>query len=307
MSETIIERAVAWHRMQDDPDCDWNAFTQWLEADPAHRAAFDEIALLDRRVDERREALAHILPPEPVVAARPRRRGLWAGGIAAGLALAVAVPQLFFTAAPGADYRTEPGKPRDIALADGSRIALAGGSHLHVAGAQQDRLTLEGRAYFDIPHRPGRTMTIEAGGQSISDIGTRFDVLATGDMLRVGVAEGVLSVKPASGSTAIHLSAGRQLVVQGNRGETGPTDPGGIGGWRQGRLVYEGVPLALVVADLQHYGHKRLKVAPDIARRPFSGVLVVGDGSGLVGQLVQFMDLETLSQGDAILLRARGD
>ncbi|WP_313803950.1 FecR family protein [Sphingobium sp.] len=319
MTETIIDQAIAWHRAQDDADFDWDGFTLWLEADPAHRAAFDEIALLDARIVAHRPALAALLPPvegAPVVLlsaenqAVPRRRWTrWAGGgIAAAMALAIAIPALRSPALPVLEYRTGTGQSRAIALKDGSRIALAASSHLRVEGEGQDRLTLEGSATFDIPHRPGRTMMIRAGGQEISDIGTRFDILADARTMRIAVAEGAVAVRPTGKSEAVRLSAGRQMVIDraAHQGEISAVTPNAIGSWQQGRLVYEGVPLSLVASDISRYAGTPVRAGADVADRHFSGVLIVGDGSGLVGEVAQLMGLRTSYQGGAVLLRAGG-
>lgn len=313
--ETILDQAIAWHRAQDDADFDWDGFTLWLEADPAHRTAFDSIALIDARIADHRATLAALMPSmeapsmgmsvPPGAMRSPRRRWI-GGGIAAALALAVGIP--FFRPAmpPPVDYRTGPGQARTIMLKDGSRIALAAASHLRVAGAAQDRLALEGSALFDIPHRPDRTMTIDAGGQQISDIGTRFDILADARMMRVAVAEGRISVAPRDGGDTVELPAGRQLLVDRvtRRGTTAAISPGTVGSWQQGRLVYEGVPLSLVASDLSRYAGVPVKAGADVADRPFSGVLIVGDGSGLVGEVAQFMDLRIVHKGGIVLLRA---
>lgn len=314
MTETIIDQAIVWHRAQDDADFDWDGFTLWLEADPAHRAAFDEIALLDDRIAGHRSALAALLPPVGLPAvesqvAAPRRRIVWAGGgIAAAIALAVAIPAFLPSAPPAADYHTGAGQHRTIALKDGSRIALAASSHLRVEGDGQDQLALEGSATFDIPHRPGRTMTIRAGGQEISDIGTRFDILADARTMRVAVAEGVIAVRPAGESHAVHLAAGRQLVIDraAHQGEMSAVTPAAIGSWQQGRLVYENVPLSLVLSDISRYAGTPVRAGADIADRRFSGVLIVGDGSGLAGEVAQLMDLRIVREGGAVMLRAGG-
>ena len=44
MSADIDEAAARWHLAQADDDMDWSAFTEWLEADPRHRDAYDAMA-----------------------------------------------------------------------------------------------------------------------------------------------------------------------------------------------------------------------------------------------------------------------
>ena len=43
-SDAIVDQAIAWHlRLAHASDDNWMAFTAWLEADPAHAAAYDRI------------------------------------------------------------------------------------------------------------------------------------------------------------------------------------------------------------------------------------------------------------------------
>ena len=116
-NETILDQAIAWHRAQDDADFDWDGFTLWLEADPAHRTAFDSIALIDARIADHRATLAALMPSmeapsmgmsvPPVAMRSPRRRWI-GGGIAAALALAVGIPFFRPSMPPPVDYRTGP-------------------------------------------------------------------------------------------------------------------------------------------------------------------------------------------------------
>ena len=46
-----------WHLASCRDDMDWDGFTLWLEADPRHRAHYDEITLTDAALEVRREAL----------------------------------------------------------------------------------------------------------------------------------------------------------------------------------------------------------------------------------------------------------
>ena len=43
-NETVREQAIAWAVRTGDPAFgDWEAFTLWLEQDPAHALAYDEV------------------------------------------------------------------------------------------------------------------------------------------------------------------------------------------------------------------------------------------------------------------------
>jgi transmembrane sensor len=310
MNEDIEDQAWAWHSALQGEDADWDGFTLWLEADPAHAQAYDAVALLDDTLDRQRERLAVILPAEEaqVPSVVRHRWGTWAGGaVAAALALFVAVPMFQGEAVDAADYRTGAGQTRNIALADGSHVTLGPASHLAVSGGDQGRMTLEGGAWFDIRHNPGRQLVITAGGQQISDIGTKFDVLALGGEVRVAVAEGVVSVGPQA-RQAIRVPAGKRISIDSaNSAELADISAREVGGWRTGRLSYSDVPLSLVAADISRYVGRRVIVSPDMAGRRFSGVLAAGNKADLVDELGALMGLEAREQGGTVRLVAGGN
>lgn len=310
MTDRIMDEALAWHSAQQSDDCDWDAFALWLEADPRHRDCYDDVALIDKAIENHRPVLQSVLtPPAPVDMLRVRHRpAIWGmGGLAAALALAFGLS----TFAPGrdtaVDYRTGPNESREITLADGSRIYLASASHLQVAGDRQDQLTIEGSAYFDVRHDPARSMVIQAGDQQVTDIGTRFDILTVGRTARIAVAQGVVSVSSPSLASAITLEQGRQLIVDPADGhaEVQTVQAANVGAWRQGRLAWDNMPLPLVAIDISRYARRPVAVSPDIAGRRFSGVLVVGDGTALVGDVARLMDLKVVDQGSSLLLTGR--
>jgi transmembrane sensor len=55
--DRIITEAAAWYAATDDDAMDWTAFTLWLEADPRHSCAYDEVALAVSLIDEHGPAL----------------------------------------------------------------------------------------------------------------------------------------------------------------------------------------------------------------------------------------------------------
>jgi transmembrane sensor len=82
MNTHILEQAIGWTvRLREGSAEEWRAFTDWLEADPDHLAAYDEVQRTDA-------ALGQIAPrPRPVIAGQPpahlpvrSRRGWLVGG-----------------------------------------------------------------------------------------------------------------------------------------------------------------------------------------------------------------------------------
>ena len=300
--ETVTLEAVRWLDALTRDDADWDGFTAWLEADPDHRAAYNEAALIDARVDAQRDRLAAILPVE-APARSARRRWALGGGVGAAAAAAIAGLVILPAGPAEADqiYRTGQGQTRQVALADGSRIDLASGSMLTVKPGEQ-QLALDGTASFAVPHRPGRTLTVQAAGMTIQDIGTRFEI-ATGDKVaRVAVAEGQVSVAAPELAGPVTIAHGKRLTVDRVAGVAEVKPAAEFAPWQRGRLVYEDAPLPLVAAEVGRYAGRRVVLAPGLSGRRFSGVLTIGDGSALVTDLARLMDVDARADGKAYRL-----
>ena len=309
--DTIIARAVQWHLASEADDMDWDGFAAWLAADPRHRAAYDEIALTDAALGEvgmtPEEAPAPLAANDDEPPARRRGWAVWSGGaLAASLAALALVPQL---TEPAPQVYATTAKAQNIALADGSRIALAPHSRLTVEGREQDRIALEGGAWFDIRHNPSRQLVIDAGGVAISDIGTSFDVQAAPGRVSVEVAEGQVALSGDRLAKPVQLAAGHAFRLDSASGTaiTAPLEEGEAGEWREGRLSYRNEALGLVAADLARYAGVQIDLAEGIENRQFSGTLAVGDGDAAVRDLAQLMGLgvERSSAGYRLLARPR--
>lgn len=313
MEDSVIEAAVAWHAGQMHDDFDWDGFTLWLEADPRHRLAFDEIASLDDAVEQYRDRIAPLLAgdeveqPQAAAARRSVRWRGWAGGaIAAALVAAVALPVVLRDAA--IDYHTATGETRVIALANGVHVQLASGSHLTVADRKAQEIKLAGAAWFDVSHDPARTLTIRAGPYRITDIGTKFDVSTATGGVKVAVAKGSLWVSEGGLVAPVQLKEGQHLLASPAIGvaEVSAVAPENVASWRKGRLIYQDVPLSLVAAEVSRYAGHKVVADPAVAARRFSGVLPIGDGSALVSNLAQFANLRAIPEGSGVRLADSG-
>lgn len=301
--DTIIDRAIGWQQAIALGEVDWDGLTRWLEADPRHRLVFDEIALIDDAVDRHREAIAAILPrDEALTDRRNGRRWLIGGSVAAALALAIGVPMLQNPATSPTIYASAPGKTRSVTLDDGSRIALSAASTISVGPRQRHIALTGGAAYFDVPHDSARHLVIMASGYRIADIGTRFAVDAGSGRVSVAVAEGSVTVTPPHGA-AVTLHAGQRLSGTADAPpEVSSVSPAAVGSWRGGRLIYNNAPLAMVADDISRYRGSPVVIDPALADRRFSGVLVIGDGSGLVADLAGVAGLKVVRRGDIVVL-----
>ena len=307
--ERIEADAITWHLASEGEAFDWDAFTAWLEADPRHRAAYDEVALADALIGDHAAA---VFPSEaanddaPLPARSPVRRWGWAGGgLAAALIALVAIPPLMWDAA--VTYTTA-AQARTIALNDGSQIVLSPRSTLTIADRGQTRLALAGDAVFDIRHDPSRSLTIAAGPVELRDIGTRFAVQASSGVVRVAVSDGTVEVASEALDQPVSLRAGRKLYYDAKAGSATvePVATQDVGSWRQHQLTYRAAPLALVAADLARYAGLKLTVPAELAERRFSGTLSIDDGQTALRDLAQLMQLHLVRVAGGYRLSAAG-
>lgn len=300
MDEAMLDQAVAWQAALQQDDADWDSYMAWLEADPRHRIAFDSVALVAAAVDEHRTAIAPLLSDHgerDMLRQRVRRiLGYGAGGLAAAIALMVAIP-MFSPQDIDQSYSAGASASRTVALANGVNVTLspASGIVVHGKDAQHIELT-RGEAFFDVRHDPARSLTVSANGYSISDIGTHFAVTVGGSAFRVGVSSGRIAVSSPAVPQAIQVSAGHQLIANGDAVTLSPVAKGDVGSWRSGRLSYSDAPLSLVAADISRYARKSIRIDPSLEASHFSGTLVIGDGSRLLADLAAVMGVRVIAE-----------
>lgn len=307
ISDPLAE-ACAWAARLGGDDADWDGFTRWLEADPAHAAAYDRIAALDGEVTELAPAIDALLPANdaPVSRSWPVFAGLAAAAVAAA---AVIVGPVWQAQSPaGSVYASTADAGRSVDLSNGITVRLDRASRVAVS-ADGKRIELAtGAAYFDVDHRPDRPLTVAAGGYEVSDIGTRFDVARTGTGVAVAVAEGRVAVGRAGAEPSLTLAAGERLDLSTDSvpAVRSRIDPANVAAWRSGQLRYNAAPLSLVAADVSRYAGHRVVADPRLAGLTFSGAIEIGNGTGLVKRLQQLLPIDAQPDGDTIRLVPRG-
>jgi transmembrane sensor len=310
----IDAEAAEWHAQLDSPDMDWEAFDAWLDADPAHRIAYDAVALLDADIEAQRDMIIASLPANDVDDDRPavgHRRRWWIGG---GMATAAAITAMFVpqmamvTTETMVAYSTGPTQTRMIDLKDGSHILLDRNSRLALADGPSPKVEMQGgAAYFDVRHDPSRAFLVQAGDYEVRDIGTKFDLVMAPQRLGVAVSEGKLVVAPKD-REGTSIVAGERIDVATATGEAkvAPVAAASVASWRKGQLVYQATPLALVATDLARYAGRPIVADPAASDLRVSGVLAISDGAGLVQQIEALLPVKAVDKGGSIHLVGNG-
>lgn len=176
---------------------------------------------------------------------------------------------------PGYQVATAVGEHRSIKLADGSIVALNGNSRLWIAGAGREAELLRGEALFSIRHNSERPFILRLGENRIEDLGTAFNIVRDPQTLRVEVAEG--AVRFSRGGNGVQINAGQALQISSSGDAiVSHKNPSSIASWRNSQLVYEGIPVAEVAADLGRNLGVGIAVSPRLAYQPFTGSIHVG-------------------------------
>lgn len=268
-------------------------FEAWLHGDRRAKIAYREFEQVYRDLD--------YVAPEAGVdldAALGRRERGWrafipdwlgkpafAGGaaLAAGLALALIVaPALWPSHAPHADaatpdFATKTAEIREITLEDGTLVTLGAKSAIaaEFTAAARKVTLLEGEAFFEVVKDPNRPFFVAAQDTLVRVVGTKFDVKRSADIVHVSVLEGVVEVmKPGNIEETIATAdtdgIDKQVLTAGERvsaarrvalPEARQINQAPPGAWREGRLAYEDASLAEIVADLNRYYDRPIRIA----------------------------------------------
>lgn len=288
----------------------------WLAEDVRHRGAHARAQAVFLRAG-RSAALGGGFGADPAPAAHAavsRRRWLLGMASAAGLvALAVGLPQLFSVARAEQTYETGIGEVLRVPLADGSVATLNSATKIKVSFDPERRLLLleRGEALLDVAGNKARPFIVRTGDNDVVAVGTSFSVRRrAGSAFDVLVREGVVAIGKANvpvqeamrvrANHAVACGADGHLRV----GALPPQEVGHRLAWRDGLIVFEGMPLADAAAEFARYSPYRIEIEdPEVASLHVVGVYVSTDPAGFTRAVASAFGLrvEPVSGGSRLL------
>lgn len=316
----IRDDAARWMALLDSGDCneaDRLAFARWLDEDPRHRWAFQELSevwaqlrtlsdvkpLLDHPKVRRLPAAA--TGPRPAAALPPARRREWSTALASVFALAGMVA--FLAANVGTErFETATGEIREVRLADGTTVELNALTRMDVEMDRESRhvrLTA-GDAVFHVA-RDGRPFVVSTDRGSVAALGTTFAVRQDGGTMEVSVLAGRVAVTRAATGLPLTVYDGKvdftprpatAVLDPGERIDVSAVlhDPESVRpdelrrdlAWRDGVVVYEDEPLQSVVRDMRRYSRVSIHLADrELRDLRVSGRFPIGDPTALLAHL----------------------
>ncbi len=293
--------------------------TAWAASNPSNQKELDRLVAawrppvdpgvydLDRAWSQVAGRLGQaVADPEPVAIPLARRPMVqWLA--AAAVVLAAGSAMMLRSRDAGTSYSTTIGEQKTITLPDGSTAVLAPASTLVVApgyGKPTRRLSLTGRAWFEVSHDDARPFQISAGGMMVEDLGTEFEVATTGPGLHVAVVSGSVAVHRGGGSATVTLGPRDVATISPEGGSSvahqAPVDR--MIRWRQGTLDFVDRPLREVVAELERWYHVELTLAPGLADRPLNAPIPTGNLTEALEIITTALGLTRSDAGPVITL-----
>jgi ferric-dicitrate binding protein FerR (iron transport regulator) len=205
-------------------------------------------------------------------------------------------------------YATAPGKTSTIQLRDGSSVVLGPASRIEVPasfGHSERTVIVHGDARFTVTHASGRPFIVEAGDARIRVLGTTFDVRHnSAHATWVGVTSGRVAVITPYESFAV--SAGYSADVTDSSARVVVLDTTLASEWLQGRLVFDEVPAASMLAVVgRWYGYEFRCADSAIARRRITAVFRVARTRETLTAIEELLDAQMTFSGSAVVLTPR--
>lgn len=308
-SDDPVEAAAHWCMRLHADDCtdvERAAFDRWLKSDPSHADEYQamlEIWLVSEHLPGQ---TAQSAPPQPV--AEPRRRTVRPS-------MATAAAFLFLSAStllswhqgwvPNSVQRYQADEaPRTVTLADGSHIQLNQRTTLWFANFRDRRsVTLtEGEAFFDVQHNADHPFIVNAGTGDVTVTGTQFNVWKYREQVVVTLTEGSVKVRNKAdiSEQIAYLTPGLQARY-GNSVDApqiARANPDALA-WRDGKLVFNDLPLAEALPLINRYLDKPVLLANrDTANLHIGGIYDIRNLDEMVQALPKVLPVKLSRTAD---------
>ncbi|RIV82553.1 DUF4880 domain-containing protein [Aurantiacibacter xanthus] len=305
--DPILDQAAEWAVRVGDPGfADWDAFTDWLEQDPAHAEAYDRVAAAVADAAEAEAQRDVVLPAnDEAPAAQPVMRRWMSAAVAAAVLMVVAVG-LWWGDQGVQTYETAPGETRLIALDDGSTIDLAADSRIALDPDRPRLATLEkGRALFTIVHDDSNPFVLDVGADRVVDAGTVFEVRLGRKALAVGVSEGLVIFNPAGQNVRVEPGQLLESPLGSSEVSVHSIALEQVGEWREGRITFERISIAELADELTSMSGLTFRAAAASAGDEVSGSVLIAPIRADPASLGPLLGLSVRPQGDGWLIEAR--
>jgi transmembrane sensor len=210
-------------------------------------------------------------------------------------------------------YNNVKGQIRRVVLADKSVLRLNGASQVRVVYEDDDRRAAMGQAEaaFTMTPSEDRPFLISSGDREIEIAGGEINILRetsqNGARTVLTIRKGQARVYPED-RAAEGIGAGPGDEVSWSDGQDPPqarrVNADNAFAWESHRLAYDKAPLSEVVADLNRYVARQIRIAdPSLAGLTYSGVLNIEGEDVMLKKLAAVLPIEAKPSAAEILLQ----
>lgn len=325
MREDPLRTAADWWTQLRNPHRGETTQVRWLQwstEDKNHIDAFERVSELADQLGAMDPAARQDFVREFAPRASARKRWISFGVAAAVALVAILVGAIGWIRLQPEDvqitrYVTAIAVDRDIALSDGSHVALGGASELHTRFAADLRQVdlAAGEAFFQVAHDTSRPFIVAAGEVSIRAVGTAFNVRRTGERVTIAVTEGRVRIASSdgaamaktSGADALEAVAGQQISYDPHASGLAVVSiaPAQATLWRDHRLEFLNEPLEVVVANINRYSTRPLKIADaQLNALAFTGTVKPEALDGWLKALPKILPVRVSADADRVTIAA---
>jgi transmembrane sensor len=312
-------------------------FSDWLDADPGNRAAFELAASTWQEVHAaetspeflplRVEALESLQQHYRLRGTRLSRWRWRRVAAAASIALIILTIVAIGWRQWPTTYMTGLGERRVLVMQDGSSVSLDASTEVTARFSTTDRSfhLIHGRAKFDVAKDPTRPFRVAAADRVVVATGTAFSVELVSEQVRVILYEGHVSiVGPETPATAAlptphktpsigtrapqELTAGHQLAsaISDTSSKITPIDGTQSLSWQSGQLEIVDEPLATAVERMNRYPGPRLAIGDSHAGALLiTGVFTAGDTKAFTEGVAAAFPVNVEVRGDTWTFREK--
>jgi transmembrane sensor len=290
------EQAALWAARLDGDTLDRSQRTEldtWLAADPTHRTLLSQYCQFSADLEEQIPALVAagaVSLPAPVETDRRQSKWNFPRFASITLAAAAVIAVTISVVRPAAQVQSiamASAERGSRTLADGTRVELNANTSLRFENTRTQRLVqlASGEAHFIVTKDESRPFIVQTPAGSVRVTGTTFNVRSdpARNTFEVTVVEGSVQVRTgatggATSSAPIPLSAGDQFSSRtGSVRALSANELEDALAWRNGTVVFYGVPLKEAAERIAHYHGCAINVTPAVAAELLGGTHSLDD------------------------------
>ena len=162
---------------------------------------------------------------------------------------------------------TQMGGETSLTLADGTEVKLDAASSITYPVAfnsKERKVTVTGQVYFKVKHKADRPFTVTAGGQTIRDIGTEFNVNSYSD-IKTTLVEGSITVNNKL------LVPGQEALSKNSQLTIAEGDPEEAAAWAKGYFRFNNEDIHTVMDKIKRWYNIDVAYSDGITSEKFTG------------------------------------